>query len=120
MVLFKFGFELLDIIGGKIMVELNVGLVRAELLVRIKFDALTASFSRFFNGFEACETIEGVCLAANGEATDFATIGEAIFAATCECGDNANHQNAKKSHAGHYWIAPSGGNDFCHAFCNSI
>jgi hypothetical protein len=106
MVLLKLGLELGNVGAGKIVVGLNLGLIRAELLAWIKFDALTAGLSSFFNGFKGRETIEGVSLATNGKATRLATIGYAVFAAACDCGESANHQKANKNipHARRYGI----------------
>ena len=81
LVLGQFGLELRHdgIHLGRIMIHVQIRLLLAQLLARIKLDDFAAGLSAFLDRLKRGEAVEGVCLAADGESPGLERVGNRGF-----------------------------------------
>jgi len=70
----QLGLELGDVFIRQIMVQLEVGLGGAELLIRVEFNGFVTGGGGFFNGLKRSEFVKCPGLAAHGKFADLAGV----------------------------------------------
>src|SRR5258706_904698 len=76
MVFRELRLDLFDHIIRGVMIPFHIWLVRTQFLPRIKFDYFSARGGGLFNRFKNAESIEGVSLAADGDAEYSSAVGD--------------------------------------------